>query len=62
GARPLPVVSGPFADASRAGALDQLCSAAARVFARAMVRGLLAATGAGGLKAYREVWPEAFGG
>jgi L-aminopeptidase/D-esterase-like protein len=61
GARPLPEASGPFGTAVRAGALDALCSAAARVFARAMVHGLLAATTAGGVPAYREVWPEAFG-
>ncbi|MDT7804141.1 MAG: hypothetical protein QOI78_7574 [Actinomycetota bacterium] len=61
GARELPEASGPFGTAVRAGALDALCSAAARVFARAMVHGLLAATTAGGVPAYREVWPEAFG-
>jgi L-aminopeptidase/D-esterase-like protein len=58
GARPLPEASHP---AVRPAALDALCSAAARVFARAMVHGLLAATTAGGVPAYREVWPEAFG-
>jgi L-aminopeptidase/D-esterase-like protein len=60
GARELPVATGSFADAQRAGALDALCSAAARVFARAMVHGLLAATAAGGVVAYRDVWPEAY--
>jgi L-aminopeptidase/D-esterase-like protein len=60
GARELPVAAGTFADAQRAGALDALCSAAARVFARAMVHGLLAATGAGGVVAHRDVWPEAY--
>jgi L-aminopeptidase/D-esterase-like protein len=60
GARELPEASGPFGAAARAGALDALCSAAARVFARAMVHGLLAATTAGGVPAYRDVWPEAF--
>ncbi|SEO52750.1 P1 family peptidase [Amycolatopsis saalfeldensis] len=60
GARELPVPAGSFADAQRAGALDALCSAAARVFARAMVHGLLAATAAGGVVAYRDVWPEAY--
>ncbi|MEU0533079.1 P1 family peptidase [Amycolatopsis tolypomycina] len=45
---------------ARPAALDALCSAAARVFARAMVHGLLTATTAGGVPAYRDVWPEAF--
>jgi L-aminopeptidase/D-esterase-like protein len=57
GARELPEASHP---AVRPAALDALCSAAARVFARAMVHGLLAATTAGGVPAYRDVWPEAF--
>ena len=61
GARELPDASGPFGAAARPAALDALCSAAARVFARAMVHGLLAATTAGGVPAYRDVWPEAFG-
>jgi L-aminopeptidase/D-esterase-like protein len=61
GARELPGPSGPFGAAARAAGLDALCSAAARVFARAMVSGLLAATTAGGVPAYRDVWPEAFG-
>ena len=60
GARELPADEGPFGTAMRAAALDVLCSAAARVFARAMVRGVLAATGIPGLPAYRDVWPEAF--
>ncbi|MFJ7216457.1 P1 family peptidase [Amycolatopsis sp. NPDC098790] len=60
GARELPEASGPFGAAARPAALDALCSAAARVFARAMVHGLLAATTAGGVPAYRDVWPEAF--
>lgn len=60
GARELPESSGPFGAAARAAGLDTLCSAAARVFARAMVSGLLAATTAGGVPAYRDVWPEAF--
>ncbi|MDT8911723.1 P1 family peptidase [Amycolatopsis sp. PS_44_ISF1] len=59
GARPLPVEPGSFADGRRAEALDALCSAAARVFARAMVHGLLSATAAGGAVAYRDVWPGA---
>ncbi|GAA3574586.1 P1 family peptidase [Amycolatopsis ultiminotia] len=62
GARELPRRPGSFATADRAGGLDALCSAAARVFARAMVHGLLSATAAGGVAAYRDVWPEAFGG
>jgi L-aminopeptidase/D-esterase-like protein len=61
GARELPDASGPFGVVARPAALDTLCSAAARVFARAMVHGLLAATTAGGVPAYRDVWPEAFG-
>ncbi|WP_370968046.1 P1 family peptidase [Amycolatopsis sp. cg9] len=61
GEHELPEASGPFGAAARPMALDTLCSAAARVFARAMVRGLLAATAAGGVPAYRDVWPEAFG-
>ncbi|WP_410587919.1 P1 family peptidase [Amycolatopsis sp. lyj-23] len=58
GARELPAAPGP---AARPAALDALCAAAARVFARAMVHGVLAATTAGGVPAYRDVWPEAFG-
>ncbi|HET6499167.1 MAG TPA: P1 family peptidase [Amycolatopsis sp.] len=57
GARALPSGDGP-----RTVALDALCSAAARVFARAMVRGTLSATGLPGLPAYRDVWPEVFAG
>ncbi len=41
----------------RAVALDRLCAAAAEVFARAMVHGVLAATSLAGLRAYRDVWP-----
>jgi L-aminopeptidase/D-esterase-like protein len=52
----------PAEEASRAVALNALCSAAARVFARAMVRGLLAAEAAGGVPAYRDIWPEVSGG
>lgn len=50
----------PADPAVRAFALNALCAAAARVFARAMVHGLLSATSAAGLPAYRDVWPEAF--
>lgn len=57
----LPDADSPFGDAARAAGLDMLCNAAARVFARATVHGLLAATGLAGLSAYRDVWPEAFG-
>lgn len=60
GAHELPAGSGPFGEAPRAAALDALCSAAARVFARAMVHGLLSARSAAGVPAYRDVWPEAF--
>lgn len=56
----LPEADSPFGDAARAAGLDTLATAAARVFARAMVRGLLAATSLAGLPAYRDVWPEAF--
>ncbi|HJQ46936.1 MAG TPA: P1 family peptidase [Amycolatopsis sp.] len=60
GRRDLPADEGPFGAATRAASLDALCSAAARVFARAMVRGLLAAAPVPGLPAYRDVWPEVF--
>ncbi|WAL64423.1 P1 family peptidase [Amycolatopsis cynarae] len=60
GARELPAGQGPFGERSRALALDALCSAAARVFARAMVHGLINAEQAGGVPAYRDVWPEAW--
>jgi len=61
GARDLPADEGRFGTVARAAVLDVLCSAAARVFARAMVRGVLAAEGVPGLPAYREIWPEALG-
>jgi len=51
GGRELPGEPGSFALAARA---------AARVFARAMVHGLLSATSAAEVPAYRDVWPEAF--
>jgi L-aminopeptidase/D-esterase-like protein len=44
--------------APRALALDALCSAAARVFARAVVHGVLSAVSAAGVPAYRDIWPE----
>ncbi|TCP46754.1 L-aminopeptidase/D-esterase-like protein [Tamaricihabitans halophyticus] len=46
-----------FGGPGRAARLDRLCTAAAEVFARAMVHGVLAAHGVAGLPAYREVWP-----
>ncbi|CAM2915463.1 P1 family peptidase [Saccharomonospora xinjiangensis] len=61
GATELPRAEGPIGDAGAAMVLDRLCSAAARVFARAMVHGLLAASSAPGLPSYAEVWPEVFG-
>ncbi|MEU3273215.1 P1 family peptidase [Saccharomonospora sp. NPDC006951] len=61
GEKELPSARGVVGEASRMASLDVLCSAAARVFARAMVHGLLAAEGVPGLPAYRDVWPEAFG-
>ncbi|HEX3648938.1 MAG TPA: P1 family peptidase [Pseudonocardiaceae bacterium] len=57
GARPLTGVAGTFAEPARAAELDKLCTAAADVFARAVVHALLAATGLPGLPAYRDVWP-----
>lgn len=61
GERELPDAEGPIGEAGRAAVLDELCGAAARAFARAVVRGVLTATGVPGLPAYRDVWPEAFG-
>ena len=57
GARPLAASDAPFGPIARAAALDRLCAAAAEVFARAVVHGLLSATSLAGLVAYREVWP-----
>ncbi|MFB9432483.1 P1 family peptidase [Streptoalloteichus tenebrarius] len=48
--------------ASRAGALDAVCAAAADVVSRAVVHGLLAATTVGAAPAYRDVFPSAFSG
>jgi L-aminopeptidase/D-esterase-like protein len=42
---------------ARAAALDRLCGAAAEVFARAVVHGVLAATSLAELRAYRDIWP-----
>lgn len=50
----------PEDPASRPFQLNELCSAAARTFARAMVHGLLSAVSAAEIPAYRDIWPEAF--
>jgi L-aminopeptidase/D-esterase-like protein len=58
GARELaPVIEGAYGAIARAAALDKLCAAAADVFARSVVRGVLAATAVGPLPAYRDAWP-----
>lgn len=57
GHRPLTEVEGTFAVPARAAELDKLTTAAAEVFARAVVHALLAATGLPGLPAYRDAWP-----
>jgi L-aminopeptidase/D-esterase-like protein len=57
GAKPLAAADSPLGPLGRAVALDRLCAAAAEVFARAMVHGVLAATSLAGLRAYRDVWP-----
>jgi L-aminopeptidase/D-esterase-like protein len=59
GVRPLSEVTGTFAEPARAAELDKLCTAAADVFARAIVRALLAATALPGLPAYADHWPRA---
>lgn len=56
-ARPLVAADAPFGPVARAAALDGLCRAAADVFARAVVHGVLAATAVPGLPAYRDAWP-----
>ncbi|MGH3761822.1 P1 family peptidase [Actinophytocola sp.] len=56
-ARPLTPTDAPFGPAARAAALDRLCAAAAEVFARAVVHGVLSATPLAGLPAYRDIWP-----
>lgn len=54
-ARPLaPAEAGPM---GRAFVLDRLCAAAATVFARAVVHGVLSATALAGLPAYHDIWP-----
>lgn len=58
-ARPLTTADAPFGPVARAAALDRLCAAAAEVFARAIVHGVLSATSMAGLVAYRDVWPRA---
>lgn len=59
GKREIASDAGPFGAATRSVVLDRLCEAAATVFARAVVHGTLTATGLPGLRAYRDVWPEA---
>jgi L-aminopeptidase/D-esterase-like protein len=56
-ARPLLAPDAPPGPMVRAAALDRLCAAAAEVFARSVVHGLLFATALAGLPAYRDVWP-----
>jgi L-aminopeptidase/D-esterase-like protein len=62
GARGLGSGEGRFGAGSRAAALDRVCTAAADVFARAVVHALLAAESLAGIPAYRELWPEALAG
>ncbi len=52
-------LDGPGGATPRAWGLHALCAAAAEVFARAVVHGVLAATAAGGVAAYRDLWPGA---
>ena len=56
-ARPMAEADGPLGPVMRAGALDRLCTAAAEVFARAVVHGVLSASTLAGLPAYSDVWP-----
>jgi L-aminopeptidase/D-esterase-like protein len=51
------VLGGP----GRAAAVDAVGAAAADVFARAVVRGVLTAHSLPGLPAYRDVWPGTLG-
>ena len=60
--RELTTAQGPFAAPMRAAALDELCAAAARTFARSIVRGMLQATAVAGMPAYRDIWPGVVGG
>ncbi|OLF11503.1 hypothetical protein BLA60_11070 [Actinophytocola xinjiangensis] len=55
-ARPLVAADAPFGPVARAAGLDRLCAAAAEVFARAVVHGVLSATSLAGLPAYRDAW------
>jgi L-aminopeptidase/D-esterase-like protein len=55
-AKPMVAADSPFGPVGRAAALDRLCTAAAEVFARAVVHGLLSATGLAGLPSYGDVW------
>ncbi|GAB3468717.1 P1 family peptidase [Actinophytocola sediminis] len=57
GTRPLVAVDAPFGQLARAAGLDRLCAAAAEVFARAVVHGVLSATSLAALPAYRDAWP-----
>lgn len=61
GDRPLTDAEGPFAVPMRAAALDELCAAAAEVFARSVVHGTLAASALPGIPAYRDAWPGVLG-
>lgn len=62
GAVALPDPNGPFGVAARAQALDELCAAAATVFARTVVHSVLSATAVPGTLAYREAWAGVVGG
>jgi len=62
GDRPLAAGADGAAGPGRAVELDQVYSAAAEVFARAVVHGVLAAHSMAGLTAYRDAWPEALSG
>lgn len=59
GAHPLAAAHGAFADTARAAAVDAVGFAAAEVFARAVVHGVLAAHAVPGTVAYRDAWPGA---
>lgn len=60
GASELPQAQAPLGSPTRAAVVDQLCAAAATSFSRAVIQGVLHARGMDGLRAYRDVWPEAF--
>jgi L-aminopeptidase/D-esterase-like protein len=57
GVKDLDLTGGNIGGPGRALALDRLCTAAADTFARAMVHGVITATKAAGIPAYRDVWP-----